>query len=204
MSRIFKCVLAGLAMFATLGAQSDAALVRVQIDPFGSTGFGTTAVFTSGGLTVNRTITAGGAGTVSISGGNLVIGNASNAAVTYSVTGGTFGDVFATDPGIDSVLGFDGFSFDAAGAAVTGGQGQVAISGTPGLGTTTIVSGDNLFRSIALATATSATITFSNIRNVNASAHTVLVGNVSAVPEPSALLLVGSILGVGLARRRRS
>ncbi len=201
MSRIFKCVLAGLAMFATLGAQSEAALVRATFDSFANTTLTSTPVITAGGATVNRTISGAG---VSVSGTDLVVQRNSTATVTYSVTGGTFNDVYQALGGPGT---FSGFSFNAS---VTGApQGQMALtsvlySGTPGLLSTTLAAGDNDFLDTALSNATSVTISFTNDNGGPAGARNLLIGSVSAVPEPSALLLVGSILGVGLARRRRS
>ncbi len=205
MNKIFKCALASLALFATLGTQAEAALVRVEFDSFALSGSPET-VFTSGALTVTRTISTNSGTAPTISGGNLILSKNSSATVTYNVTNGTFGDVFAT--GAVSAASFDGFSFNAAWTQqsnIGNGSGvSISVGGTEVVSSAAIGTGDNDFRFIADPTATLVSFTFTNsFPGGGKSAANLVIGSISAVPEPSALLLVGSVLGLGFLRRRR-
>ena len=200
MNKIILQGLAGLALVAILSAQAEGGLIRVQFDDFSNTGVNVTAL-NIGGITLNREVNfSTGA---RFEGGSIVLDNQAVAILTYTVTNGDFGDLFATSGASKSF--FDGFSVNALRNVVGEGQTSfvIEVGGIPVVGST-LSNGDNDFRNVAMPGATTVKFTIANTRPGNAPPGSLVINSLSAVPEPSAMLMVGLLASFGLSRRRRA
>jgi len=201
MSKIFKFLVASIVLVAISTTQTQAGLIRVLFDDLTTDN---SDVMPGNAFTITRQIN-------SISGlvifntvdGTITLNNNSSISLTYAVTGGNFGDVFATSG--SSTSSFDGFALNMT-RNVGVGQTSLSISvpGFPLLTNLSLHNGFNDFRNSALPTTTEVTFIIANNRPGKAPQGSLVINGFYAVPEPSALIMVSPfILGLGLVRRRK-
>lgn len=208
MRKIFTTLIASAAMLAILANPSQAGLVEVRMDVAGVSMPGSNNITNSVG---NAT---GSAVAIADATGWQIFGNGT-ADATYSIGGmsnfssffnsGRAGIGFPFDSGAFATVNpnaaatFDGFRL-VLNSGLASNMGSVSVTSGSSTVTHNFSGMGNFtfdFRNFSMETPNSVTF------NITNSIGSVTMVGVSAIPEPSAMMLVGSVIGLGLARRRR-